>query len=94
MLCHLWSQYQIGLRENLEQSQRRSNKLVRNIKYKSYEERLPTLNLISTLNRQDIGDMIMTYDILNHRVEMDADLWKWIQRAEQEDIPWNSKKPI
>ena len=68
--------HQIGLREKLEQSQRRATKLVRNIKHKSYEERLSTLNLMSTLDRWDRGDMIMTYNIINHRVEMDARFMK------------------
>ena len=48
---YLWSPYQIGLRKKFEQSQRRATKLVRNIKHKSYEERLPTLHLMSTLDR-------------------------------------------
>mgnify|MGYP003401785535 FL=1 len=73
---HLWSPYQIGLREKLERTQRRATKLVRNIKHKSYEERLSTLNLMSTLDRRDRGDMIMTYNIINHRVEMDARFMK------------------
>ena len=68
---HLQSPYQIGLKENLEQSQRRATILVRNIKHNSYEEG-STLNLMSTLDRRDRGDMIMTYNIINHRVEMDA----------------------
>ena len=72
---HLWSPYQIGLREKLEQTQR-ATKLVRNIKHKSYEERLSTLNLMSTLDRRDRDDMIMTYNIINHRVEMDARFMK------------------
>ena len=72
---HLWSPYQIGLRKKLERTQRRAIKLVRNIKHKSYEERLSTLNLMSTLDRRDIGDMIMTY-IINHRVEMDSRFMK------------------
>jgi len=73
---HLWPPYQIGLTEKLEQSQRRATKLVRNIKHTSYEERLSTLNLMSTLDRRDRGDMIMTYNIINHRVEMDARFMK------------------
>ena len=73
---HLWSPYQIGLREKLEQSQRRATELVRNIKHNSYEERLSTLNLMSTLNRRHGGDMIMTYNILNHRLEMDVRFMK------------------
>ena len=60
------------MREKLEWTQRRATKLVRNIKHKSYEERLSTLSLTSTLDRRDKGDMIMTYNIINHRVEMDA----------------------
>ena len=71
---HLWSPYQIGLREKLERTQRRATKLVRNIKHKSYW--LSTLNLMSTLDRRDRGDMIMTYNIINHRVEMDARFMK------------------
>ena len=72
----------------LEQTQRRATKLVRNVKHKSYEERLSTLNLVSTLDRRDRGDMIMTYNIINHRVEMDARFMKMnTERAEQEDIP-------
>ena len=42
------------------------------MKHTSYEERLSTLNFMSTLDRRDRGDMIMTYNIINHRVEMDA----------------------
>ena len=73
---HLWSPYQTGLREKLERTNRRATTLVRNIKPKSYEERLSTLNLMSTLDRRDRGDMIMTYNIINHRVEMDARFMK------------------
>ena len=36
-----------------EQSQRRTTKLVRNIKHKSYEERFSTFNLMSTLDRRE-----------------------------------------
>ena len=60
----------------LERTQRRATKLVRNVKNKSYEERLSTLNLMSTLDRRDRDDMIMTYNIINHRVEMDARFMK------------------
>ena len=31
---------------------------------------------MSTLDRQDRGDMIMAYNIINHRVEMDARIMK------------------
>ena len=62
-------------KRKLEQSQR-ATKLVRNIKHKSYEERLSTLNLMLTLDRQDRGDIIMTYNILNRRIEMYARFMK------------------
>ena len=74
MLC-IYS-HQKKIREKLEWTQRRATKLVRNVKHKSYEERLSTLNLMSTLDRQDRGEMIMTYNIINHRVEMDASFMK------------------
>ena len=48
---HLWSPYQTGLREKLERTEKRATKLVRNIKHKSYEERLSTLNLMSMSDR-------------------------------------------
>ena len=86
---HLWSPYQTGLREKLERTQRRATKLVRNIKHKSYEERLSTLNLMSTLDR---GDMIMTYNIINHRVEMDARFMK--MNAESRTRGHNMKHTI
>ena len=73
---YLLSPYQIGLRDKLEWTQRRATKLVRNIKHKSYEERLSTLYLMSTLDRRDRGDRIRTYNIINHRVEMDARFMK------------------
>ena len=80
-----------GLREKLEQSQKRATPLVRNIKHKSYEERLSTLNLMPTLDRRDRGDMIMTYNILNHRVEMDARFMKMNTESKTRDIPNSSK---
>ena len=55
---------------------RRATKSVRNIKHKSYEERLSTLNLMSTSDRQDRSDMILIHNILNHRVEMNARFMK------------------
>ena len=60
---HPWSPYQIGLRGKLEQSQRRATQLVRNIKHKSYEVTLSTLNLMSTLDRQERDDMISKIEI-------------------------------
>ena len=71
--------HHIGLREKLEQSQRRATKLVWNIKHKSYDERLSMLNFMSILDSGDSGergDMIMTYNLLNHRVEMNARFMK------------------
>ena len=86
MLCISRSPYQIGLRKKLKQSQRRATKLARNKKHKSYKERLSTLNVMSTLDRRDIGDMIVTYNIINHRVEMDARFMK-MNTESREDIP-------
>ena len=73
--------------KKIEQSQRRTTKLVKNIKHKNYEERLFTLNFMLTLDRRDRSDMIMTYNIISHRVEMAARF----MNTEQEDIPRNLK---
>ena len=67
---HLWSPYQTGLREKLEQTQRRATKLVKNIKHKNYEE---SVHFKFDVN---IRQVIMTYNIINHRVEMDARFMK------------------
>jgi len=75
MLC-IYGHHIKWVRENLERTQKRATKMVRNIKHNSYEERSSTLNLMSTLDRWDRGDMIMTCNILNHRVEMDAKFTK------------------
>ena len=72
----MWYGTLVSLIEILEKSQRRASKLVRNIKHKSYEERLSNLNLMLTLDRRDRGDMIMTCNIINHRVEMDTRFMK------------------
>ena len=64
---HLWSPYQIGLREKLEQSQRSATKLLRNIKHKWRK----IVHVKFDVDRRERGDMIMTYNILNHKVEMD-----------------------
>ena len=52
---HLWSSYQNWFERKIRADTKKSNQLVRNIKHKSYEERLSTLNLMSTLDRRDRG---------------------------------------
>ena len=71
-------------------AERRATKLVRNIKRKGYEDRLSILKLMSTLDRRDRADMIMKYNILNHRVEMDTRFMKMNTESRKEDIPRNS----
>ena len=61
-----------------------------NIKHNNDEERLSSLNMMSTLDRLERGDTIKTYNILNHRAEMDARFMK-MNRAEQDDTPRNLK---
>ena len=46
-----------------------------------------------TLDRQDRDDMIMTYNILNHRIEMDARFMKMNTESRTRGHPLrNSKK--
>ncbi len=66
----LWSPYQAGLKENIERTQRRATKLVKGIRNRSYEERLKYLNLMTTQERRDRGDSIMTYNILSNNIDM------------------------
>ena len=68
---HLLSPCQIDLREKLEQSQRRVTKWVRNIKHKVMKK-----DLMSTLDRWERGDVVMSYKILNHSAVMDARFMK------------------
>jgi Reverse transcriptase (RNA-dependent DNA polymerase)/Endonuclease-reverse transcriptase len=65
----VWSPTQLGGKRKLEQVQRRATKLVRELKNKSYDERLIELNLMTTETRRKRGDMIMTYKLLNHLVD-------------------------
>ena len=45
-------------------------------KYTIRTYKFTNLNVMSTLDRRDRGDMIMTYSIINHRVEIDARFMK------------------
>ena len=65
----LWSPYQTELKNNIEKTQRRATKLVKKIKNRTYEDRLRYLNLMTTQERRDRGDIIMTYNILNKNID-------------------------
>ena len=66
----VWSPSLVGSKNKIEQVQRRATKLVKELRKKPYEERLQELNLMSTETRRRRGDMIMTYKMLNHKVDV------------------------
>jgi len=77
----LWSPYQVGQKDNIERTQRRATKLVKSIKNRSYQERLRYLNLMTTQERRDRGDSIMTYNILNNNLDLGK--YKLVMSKEQ-----------
>jgi len=65
----VWSPWQQGEQDRLEQVQRRATKLVGEIRNCSYEERLSYLNLWTTEARRRRGDMITVFKIMRNLVD-------------------------
>ena len=61
----VWSPYLRKDIECIEKVQRRTTKLVRGLKYKSYEERLALLQTTSLESRRIRGDLIQVFRIMN-----------------------------
>ena len=61
----VWSPYLRKDIECIEKVQRRATKLVRGLKYKSYEQRLALLQTTSLESRRIRGDLIQVFRIMN-----------------------------
>ena len=61
----VWSLYLRKDIQCIEKVQRRATKLVRGLKYKSYEERLALLQTTSLESRRIRGDLIQVFRIMN-----------------------------
>ena len=62
----IWSPYTKGLIESIEKVQRRATKIMPNLKYLPYEDRLKALKLPALIYRRFRGDMLETYKILHN----------------------------
>ena len=62
----IWSPYKKGLIESIEKVQRRATKIMPNLKYLPYEDRLKALKLPTLIYRRFREDMLETYKILHN----------------------------
>ena len=58
---NIWSPYKKGLIESIEKVQRRATKIMPNLKYLPYEDRLKAFKLPTLIYRRFRGDMLETY---------------------------------
>ena len=70
----VWNPHREGLIKDLEKVQMRATKLIKNIKYLTYTDRLKHLNLPTLKYRRIRGDMIEVYKILTNRYHKDVNL--------------------
>ena len=69
----IWGPFYKGDIKAVEKIQRRSTKLVPNIRNLPYEERLKKLNLSSLTHRRRCGDMITTYKQVTGRINLNKE---------------------
>ena len=62
----IWSPYKKELIELIEKVQRRATKIMPNLKYLPYEDRLKALKLPTLIYRRFRGDMLENYKILHN----------------------------
>jgi len=70
----VWSPFQLGHKAALENVQRRATKMIKELKGKTYEERLEVLDLMTTDYRRIRGDMILTFKILTDKLNIRKDI--------------------
>ena len=69
----VWGPHYKMDQQKIERVQRRAMKLIEDIKYLSYEERLCNLNMPSLQHRRLRGDMIDTYKIVTGIYDVDKE---------------------
>ena len=62
----IWSPYKKGLIESIKKVQRRATKIMPNLKYLPYEDRLKALKLPTLIYRRFRRDMLEIYKILHN----------------------------
>ena len=67
----IWSPQLIRQSSAIEKVQRRATKLINDLKYRTYEDRMRHLSLPSLKYRRMRGDMILVFKILNGLIDMD-----------------------
>ena len=68
----IWSPYKKGLIESIEKVQRRATKIMPNLKYLPYEDRLKALKLPTLIYRRFRGDKLETCKILHNIYDKSA----------------------
>ena len=71
VILTVWGPHYKMDQQKIERVQRRATKLIEDIKYLSYEERLCNLNMPSLQHRRLRGDMIDTYKIVTGIYDVD-----------------------
>ena len=71
----VWNPYKIKQIKTLESVQRRATRLVKEVKNKSYTERLLSLDLPTLSYRRRRGDMITTFKILHGMIDTDRKIF-------------------
>ena len=70
-----WSPWLIQDKEVLEKVQKRAIRMVSNLKYKTYEERLVEANMTTLETRRFRGDLIQRYRIMTGKDDVDHKIW-------------------
>jgi hypothetical protein len=85
-----WSPHQKGDINVLERVQRAVTKHMGGMKGLSYEQRLAKLDWTTLEARRVRGDLILTYQLLHERADVNLSTWRWAQPLAQIDGPASS----
>ena len=71
----IWGPFYLLDQQRIERVQRKATRLIKEISHLHYEERLLFLKLQSLYYRRYHGDMIITFNLINHHLNLDSSLF-------------------